>query len=100
MRRYTAGWVLALLAVANAGCPAPTSGPTARGNDDEKALRETFATLQHAVEKDDAEQVLALFDEESRAKLERAAKDKSKSVRDYLKDDLLAGHPYDEYPEG
>jgi hypothetical protein len=100
MPRHTAAWVLALLVVSSAGCPSPTGRPTETRNEDEKAVRESFATLQQAVEKHEPDAVLALFDEESRARLERAAKDKSKSARDLVKDDLLPEHPYDEYPEG
>jgi hypothetical protein len=100
MHRFTTGWVLLLLVVCNVGCPSPTGSPTGRGDEDEKALGETFAALQRAVEKQDADQVLALFDQESRDKLERAAKADSKSARDFLKDDLLPRHPYDEYPDG
>jgi hypothetical protein len=99
MPRYTAAWVLALLVVWNAGCPSPTGGPTDRGDKDEKAVGETFAALQQAVEKHDADGALALLDQESRARLERAARDKSKSARDLFKEDLLPEHPYDEYPE-
>jgi hypothetical protein len=98
MPRYTAAWALALLVVWSAGCPSPTSGVNDSG--DKKAVGETFAALQQAVDRRAADQVLALFDEGSRARLERAAKAKSKSLGDYLKDDLLPEHPYDEYPEG
>jgi hypothetical protein len=100
MPRHTAAWVLALLVVWNTGCPSPTGRTVEDRRLDEKAVGEAFAALQRAVEKHDADDVLALFDEESRARLEREAKDKSKSTRDLVKDDLLPEHPYDEYPEG
>jgi hypothetical protein len=100
MHRPKVGWVLALLVVWSTGCPSPPTAATDRGEKDEKAVRETFATLQQAVEKLDAEQVLALLDADSRARMESAARAKSKNARDLLKDDLLHEHPYDEYPDG
>jgi hypothetical protein len=99
MPRYKTAWVLALFVVWNAGCPSPTSAPGDGRDQDEKAVGETFVALRQAVEKHDADGVLALFDEESHARLERVAGDKSRNARDLVKNDLLPEHPYDEYSE-
>jgi hypothetical protein len=100
MPRHTAAWVLALLLVWSAGCPSPTTRPAASPEKEERAVGVTFDALQRAVEKHDAEAVLDLLDGESRARLERVARETSKSARDLLKEDFLSEHPYDEYPEG
>jgi hypothetical protein len=85
-----------------AGCFTTTTSPspTPKDGKDENAVRGAFTALQEAIEKDNADRVLALLDDESRTRFEQGAKDKGKSVQNFVKDDILARKPYNEYPEG